>query len=307
MSILIKSELELHYMQEVASIATEVHRQIRNLIAPGVTTAQLERAAADVTVHNGAFPASMGYRYGGGGGGFPGCACFDVNNQVTNCIATDVSLKDGDIVGITVIIRKGNFFAKRHVTYPVGHVSDNVLKLLKTVEEALYCGIAASRSGNHLGDISHAIQQHIEKNGFSVVREYTGHGIGHNLHEDPLTPNITEPPFGLKLGTGPVLRPGMVLCLIPIANMGSWRTKALEDGSVVTEDGSLSAYASHMIAITGSEPMVLTSELKGERQTHNITSEYPDYRVFKRGDKISSRDIRREYARSSFPKRLYSG
>lgn len=146
MSILIKSELELHYMQEVASIATEVHRQIRNLIAPGVTTAQLERAAADVTVHNGAFPASMGYRYGGGGGGFPGCACFDVNNQVTNCIATDVSLKDGDIVGITVIIRKGNFFAKRHVTYPVGHVSDNVLKLLKTVEEALYCGIAASEA-----------------------------------------------------------------------------------------------------------------------------------------------------------------
>lgn len=245
--IIFKSEREIQYLREAGRIVALALRAVRQAVAPGVTTQELDEVARELIVAHGAIPAFKGY------GGFQGNICASVNEEVVHGIPGPKRLQAGDIISIDCGAICNGYYGDSAVTIPVGTIDPESERLLRVTEESLYQGIAAATVGNRLGDISHAVQCHVEAEGFSVVRDYVGHGIGRSMHEDPQIPNFGAP------GRGPLLKPGMVLAIEPMVNVGTYKVRTLKDGwTVVTADGKRSAHFEHTIAITPDGPKILT-------------------------------------------------
>jgi len=247
MGIIIKSEREIAVMRQAGKVVATVLRILSEKVKPGMKTKELDAIAAREVVKLGASPSFKGYH------GFPASLCVSVNDEVVHGIPGERVLNEGDIVSLDFGAIYNGFQGDAAVTVGVGEISPQAKKLMETTEGALKAGISAACPGARLGDVSTAIQDYTESRGYSVVREYTGHGIGREMHEEPQIPN-----FGLP-GTGPVLKKGMTLALEPMVNLGDWKTRVGNDHwAVYTADGSLSAHFEHTIAITDAEPQVLT-------------------------------------------------
>ncbi|NPV71795.1 MAG: type I methionyl aminopeptidase [Firmicutes bacterium] len=247
--IIIKSPAEIRKMKAAGAVVAGALRQVRSLIAPGVRTADIDMVVKEFIVKSGAVPAFKGFK------GFPASACVSVNEEVVHGIPGPRRLKDGDIVSVDVGAVLDGFVGDSSVTFTVGEVDDVTRRLIDVTRECLEKAIAACVPGGRLSDIGHAVQSHAEANGFSVVREYVGHGVGRSMHEDPQVPNFGPP------GLGPLLRTGMTLALEPMVNVGGHGVRLLQNRwTVVTQDGSLSAHFEHTVAITDSGPVVLTVE-----------------------------------------------
>jgi len=247
MGIIIKSDEEIAAMRQAGKIAATVLEVLKLQVRPGMKTKELDVIAARELERLGAKPSFKGYQ------GFPANLCVSVNDEIVHGIPGERVLNEGDIVSIDIGAIFTGFQGDAAVTIGVGKISPQARRLIETTEGALNAGIAAAYSGARLGDISAAIQQYAESRGYSVVREYTGHGIGREMHEEPQIPN-----FGLP-GMGPMLKKGVTLALEPMVNAGDWRTRLGNDHwTVLTADGSLSAHFEHTIAITNGEPEVLT-------------------------------------------------
>ena len=249
--ITLKTAHELAHMREAGRIVAEVLAEIREAVSPGVTTADLEAIADRIIVDKyAAIPSFKGYR------GFPSSVCASVNEEIVHGIPRARVLNEGDIVSVDVgAIYKG-FHGDSAITVAVGQIDDESQSLMDVTAGSLQVGIAAAKPGAFTTDISKAIQEYVESRGFSVVREYTGHGIGRNMHEDPQIPNYFEP----RLGGRVRLRPGMTFALEPMVNVGDWRTRVLDDRwTVVTADGTRSAHFEHTVAVTKNGPEILTS------------------------------------------------
>ena len=247
MSIIIKSDREIAVMRQAGRIVAAVLGVLSEQVRPGMKTKELDIITAREADRLGAKPSFKGYR------GFPANLCVSVNDEVVHGIPGERVLDEGDIVSLDFGAIFMGFQGDAAVTIGVGEISSQAKQLMETTEGALKAGIAAAHPGARLGDISAAIQHYAESRGYSVVREYTGHGIGREMHEEPQIPN-----FGLP-GTGPILKKGMTLALEPMVNAGDWRTRLGDDHwTVFTADGSLSAHFEHTIAITDGEPEVLT-------------------------------------------------
>jgi methionyl aminopeptidase len=245
--IVCKSPTEIERMRAANALVAQVLWELAALVAPGVTTADLDAAAEQKVRAAGAEPAFKGYR------GYPATLCASVNDQVVHGIPSKRALQSGDIVSLDMGVKLNGFFGDSAITVPVGRVSDDVKRLLRVTEEALEQGIARVRIGGRISDIGHAIQNHVEANGFSVVREFVGHGIGAALHEEPQIANYGDP------GRGPRLAAGMTLAIEPMVNMGKPAVRVLPDGwTAVTRDGSLSAHFEHTVAVTQDGPLVMT-------------------------------------------------
>ncbi len=245
--IVCKSPAQIERMRAANELVAGVLAELAATVAPGVTTAELDRQAEQLVRAAGAEPAFKGYR------GYPNTLCASVNDQVVHGIPSDRPLAEGDIISLDMGVKLNGYFGDSAVTVPVGKVTPAVKRLLCVTEEALAKGIEQARLGGRVSDIGHAIQTHVEANGFSVVREFVGHGIGAALHEEPQIANYGEP------GRGPRLTEGMVLAIEPMVNMGRPAVKLLADGwTAVTRDGSLSAHFEHTVAVTKTGPQVLT-------------------------------------------------
>ena len=243
----LKSEREVSLIKEASSIVAEVIHYTRPMVVPGVTTLKLNDSARELILKLGGIPAFKGYR------GFPGDICTSINEEVVHGIPGKRRLKDGDILSLDIGVKFGGYYGDAAVTIPVGNVSKEAKRLLEVTEEALYIGIGSARQGMRLSDLSHAIQTHAEKNGFSVVREFVGHGIGAKMHEEPQIPNFGEP------NHGPRLKNGMVLAIEPMINAGGLEVEILRDGwTAITKDRRLSAHFEHTVLITDKEPEILT-------------------------------------------------
>ena len=248
MSIVCKSSAELERMHRAGLIVWDVLSGVRSMAAPGVSTMELEEFAARRCAELKARPAFKGYR------GYPCVLCTSLNNEVVHGIPSERrKLKDGDILSVDFGVELDGYFADSAVTIPVGHVAPELEKLLRVTRESLDRAIAQMRPGNRLSDISHAVQSWVEPNGFSVVREFVGHGIGTKMHEEPQLPHYGPP------GRGPRLQQGMVLAIEPMVNAGGPGVRVLEDDwTAVTTDGSYSAHFEHTVAVTGNGPWILT-------------------------------------------------
>jgi methionyl aminopeptidase len=245
--IVCKSPAELERMRAANALVAEVLAHLASMVAPGVTTLDLDAEAETRVRAAGAEPAFKGYR------GYPNTLCASVNEQVVHGIPSPRPLAEGDIISLDMGVKLNGFYGDSAVTVPVGTVAPEVAALLRVTEEALDRGIERVRVGGRVSDIGHAIQQHVEASGFSVVREFVGHGIGASLHEEPQIANYGEP------GRGPRLAEGMTLAIEPMVNMGRPGVKVLGDGwTAVTKDGSLSAHFEHTVAVTREGPLVLT-------------------------------------------------
>ncbi len=245
--IVCKSAAEIEKMRAANQLVARVLEELAAMVAPGVSTADLDAAAEAKVRAAGAEPAFKGYR------GYPSTLCASVNEQVVHGIPNRRPLASGDIVSLDMGVKLSGYYGDSAVTVPVGAVSDDVRRLLRVTQEALETGIAQVRVGGRISDIGHAIQAYVEAQGFSVVREFVGHGIGAALHEEPQIANYGEP------GRGPRLAEGMTLAIEPMVNMGKAAVKVLGDGwTAVTKDGSLSAHFEHTVAVTKSGPDVLT-------------------------------------------------
>ncbi len=235
-------------MREASLIVADVLARLSLLVEPGVTTADLDAAAEKLVREAGAEPAFKGYR------GYPATLCASVNDEVIHGIPSVRVLVEGDIISLDMGVKLGGFYGDSAVTVPVGRVSGQALALLRVTQEALEKGIAQVRLGGRVSDIGHAVQTHVEAHGFSVVREFVGHGIGASLHEEPQIANYGE------AGRGPRLAEGMTLAIEPMVNMGRPGVKMLADGwTAVTRDGSLSAHFEHTVAVTKNGPVILTA------------------------------------------------
>ena len=242
-----KSKRELEKMRAAGQLVGTVLQSLREMVAPGITTMDLDRAAEKMIRDAGALPTFKGYN------GFPYSICASVNEQIVHGFPSNYELKEGDIFSIDCGVTLEGFVGDTATTVPVGRVSDDWLKLIRVTEECLDRAIQQCRPGNHLGDIGWAVQEHAEAHGYSVVRDYVGHGIGRRMHEDPQIPNYGRPGLGQKI------KAGYVFAVEPMVNLGSHYTKVLSDGwTVVTMDGLPSAHAEHTIAITEEGPEVLT-------------------------------------------------
>lgn len=245
--VVLKSRQEIVEMRAANRIVAEILDAIKGIVRPGITTEELNGFAEEKLREKKAKPAFKGYR------GYPKALCTSVNSQVVHGIPSRTPLKDGDLLSIDFGAYYKGFYGDAAITIPVGNVSDEALRLKKIAEEALYAGIEKAYAGNRLSDISFAIQSLVEKNGFSVVREFVGHGIGRSLHEEPQVPNFGSPGLGVRL------KAGMVLAIEPMINAGGSEVKILQDGwTAVTKDGSLSAHFEHTVAITEDGPVILT-------------------------------------------------
>ena len=245
--IFIKNDLELDLMKKAGKIVAETLLLLEHEIKPGISTKELDAIAEQFITEQGAKPSFKGLY------GFPATLCISVNNEVVHGIPGGYILKDGDIVSIDCGACLDGFHGDAARTFPVGNVSEDASKLIKVTEQSFFEGIKFAQIGNRLTDISHAIQDHIEANGFSVVKDFVGHGIGRDLHEDPEVPNFGRP------GRGPVLTKGMVLAIEPMVNVGTFKVRTLRnDWTVVTSDGSLSAHYENTVAILPDGPEVLT-------------------------------------------------
>ncbi len=245
--IIIKSLREIELLRKSNIIVAEVFKKLKGMIAPGVTTKELDLVAEDWIRSRGGVPAFKGYR------GFPATLCTSINEEVVHGIPGQRKLKEGDIISIDVGVNFKGYFGDAAMTFPVGEIDEEARRLLKVTEKALWIGIQEAKLGNRLYDISYAIQTWVEGHGFSVVRDFVGHGIGRDLHEEPQIPNFGSP------HQGPRLEKGMVFALEPMVNEGTYEVKVLQDGwTVVTSDGKRSAHFEHSIAITDGEAEILS-------------------------------------------------
>ncbi len=247
--IVLKSASEIAKMSLAGQIVADTLDELKRLVKPGVSTQELDRFAEAFIIKRGAKPAFKGYR------NFPASLCTSINEQVVHGIPSDRVLLGGDIIGLDLGAIVDGYYGDAAVTVPVGMIDPKVEQLLKVTEEALYRGIEQVRCGNRLSDISHAVQSCVEAAGFSVVRDFVGHGIGRELHEEPQVPNFGKP------GQGPRLKAGMVLAIEPMVNMGVSEVRILSDNwTAVTRDGSLSAHFEHTVAVTEDGPVILTQK-----------------------------------------------
>ncbi len=245
--IRIKSLAEVDILRKAGKILSSIISELKSSLTIGMTTKDVDLKAEAIIKKHHVLSAFKGYR------GFPGNACISVNEGVVHGIGNGRRIKAGDIVSLDVGIIYDDYYSDTAVTVPVGEVAPEVKRLLQVGEASLHKGIAQAKPGNHLSDISYAVQSYVELHGFSVVRDFVGHGIGRQLHEDPEIPNYGVP------GQGPVLEVGMVFAIEPMVNMGSHRTKVLSDGwTVVTEDGKPSAHFEHCVVVTQNGPEILT-------------------------------------------------
>lgn len=245
--IKIKSSEELILLREAGRILAGIYSELKSSLKIGMTTAEVDRIAEGLMIRQKVTPAFKGYR------GFPASACISVNDEVVHGIPGPRVIRDGDIVSIDIGIIHRGFYSDMALTVGFGTLDASLQKLLDVTRQGLLKGIAEARPGNRLGDISHAIQKYVESKGLSIVRDFVGHGIGRELHEDPEIPN-----YGAA-GTGPVLKTGMVFAIEPMVNLGTCQTKILNDGwTVVTADHKPSAHFEHTVAITESGPVILT-------------------------------------------------
>jgi methionyl aminopeptidase len=253
MGIEIKSANEIAEMRQAGHIVAEILKVMAKQIKPGMKTKELDTIAQKELKNRGAESSFKGYR------GYPATVCVSVNDEIVHGIPGDRVLKNGDVVALDFGAIYHGFHGDAALTVPVGEVTPEAMRLIEATRDSLEHGISAAKAGARLGDVCAAIQIYAESRGYSVVREYTGHGIGRQMHEDPQIPNSTEPPYGIKAGTGPVLKKGMTLALEPMLNIGDWHTRVAGDHwTVLTVDGSLSAHFEHTIAIDNNEPEVLT-------------------------------------------------
>lgn len=251
----IKSKREIELMREVCRITALTHKAIEEAIKPGVTTLELDRIAEKTIRENGGIPAQKGYPSGEKGvPDFPSSICASVNDEVIHGIPSSrVKLKEGDVISIDLVAYKNGFNGDAARTYIVGKGSKNAEKLVEITKQAFFEGIKYARAGNRIGDVCHAIGEFVEKNGYSVVKEFQGHGIGRSMHEDPGIPN-----YG-KAGKGIKLEPGMTLAIEPMVIEKNPDILVLDDGwTIITEDGSLAAHYENTILITEKEPEILT-------------------------------------------------
>lgn len=245
--IICKTPKEIEIMREAGRIVAKTHQELKKHIAPGITTRELDRIAEEYILSKDAIPSFKGYN------GFRGSICASVNNELVHGIPGDRALNEGDIISIDIGAKYNGYHGDSAWTYAVGTIDENSQKLLEVTEESLYQGLKEAKPGERLSNISHAIQKYVEANGFSIVREYVGHGVGQDLHEDPDIPHFGPP------NKGPVLKPGMVLAIEPMVNAGSRYVKTLaDDWTVVTVDGKWCAHFEHTIAITETGFEILT-------------------------------------------------
>jgi len=245
--VIIKLPEEIEKARASNRIVAEVLSRLREKVKPGVATKELDRIAEEIVTKKGAKPAFKGYR------GYPYSLCTSVNEEVVHGMPSSRTLNEGDIIGLDFGVYYQGFFGDATITLPVGKVAPNARRLLEVTEKSLYRGIEQAIEDNRLGDISAAVQQTVEAAGFSVVRDFVGHGIGRGLHEEPQIPN-----YGKK-GRGVQLKAGMILAIEPMVNEGSYHVRVLPDGwTVVTEDGKLSAHFEHSVAITDNGPIILS-------------------------------------------------
>ncbi len=245
--IILKSPDEIEKISLACRIVAEILKDLEEIVRPGISTKDIERFVEKAMVERGAVPAFKGYR------NYPSSVCTSVNDQVVHGIPSSAVLRDGDIISVDLGAYMNGFYGDAAVTLPVGTVSPLAARLIEVTRDALMLGIERVKPGNRVTDISYAVQRHVEKNGFSVVRAFVGHGIGRSLHEEPQIPNFGEP------GHGPRLREGMTLAIEPMVNAGHYEISILEDGwTAVTADGSLSAHWEHTVAVTRNGARILT-------------------------------------------------
>jgi methionyl aminopeptidase len=246
--IICKTPRELEIMREAGRIVALTHQELKKYITPGVTTKELDQIAEEFIRKQDAIPSFKGYN------GFRGSICASVNNELVHGIPGDRILNDGDIISIDIGAKFNGYHGDSAWTYSVGMIDDETKRLLEVTEESLYKGLNEAKPGERLSNISNKIQTYVEENGFSIVREYAGHGIGQDLHEDPEIPHYGPP------NKGPLLKPGMVLAIEPMVNAGSRYVRTLaDDWTVVTVDGKMCAHFEHTIAITDSGYEILTT------------------------------------------------
>lgn len=243
----LKSETELEIMKRASRILSGIMRKLQEFVRAGITTAEIDGLAKALAQKEDALPAFKGYK------GFPANICTSVNEEIVHGIPGGRILKEGDIISLDFGINYEGFFSDAAITIAVGRIDSRLKKLIEVTRSALNCGIKEARPDNHLSDVSYAIQNYVERHGFSVVRQFVGHGIGRNLHEEPEVPNFGRP------HQGPQLKSGMVLAIEPMVNMGAWESRILDNGwTAVSLDGSASAHFEHTVAITETGPEVLT-------------------------------------------------
>ncbi|SNS39625.1 methionine aminopeptidase, type I [Anaerovirgula multivorans] len=245
--IYIKSRQEIEIMRKAGKIVGETHELLREAVKPGITTKELDELAEAYIIKRGGIPAFKGY------GGFPASICTSINHEVVHGIPGLKRLEDGDIISIDIGVFFEGYCGDAAKTHGVGKISEQAQKLIDVTKQSFYEGIKYAYEGYRLSDISHAIQTYVEKEEFSVIRNYVGHGIGTKMHEEPQVPNYGTP------GKGPRLQAGMVLAIEPMINVGTYEVKVLSDGwTVITLDGKYSAHYEHTVAITQGEPEILT-------------------------------------------------
>jgi len=244
----LKSEDELRMLKTSGAILAKVMRGLEKYVAPGVSTCEIDALAEELVLANNALPAFKGYR------GYPATLCTSINEEIVHGIPSGRRLAEGDIVGIDLGVNYQGYFSDAAITIPIGNVSPAVKKLIDVARDSLAAGIKEAKAGNRLFDISARIQRLVEESGFSVVRQFVGHGIGLSLHEDPEIPNFGQP------HQGPLLKEGMVLAIEPMVNMGGWESEILDNGwTAVTRDRLPSAHFEHTVAITAKGPEILTN------------------------------------------------
>ena len=245
--IIRKSKAEIERMRTAGLIVAQVLERLQEMVEPGITTRDLDHEAERMIVGAGAYPTFKGYH------GYPSSICTSINDEVVHGIPGKRKLRDGDVVGIDCGATYSGYVGDAAVTVPVGKVSDPVKRLLEATQQSLYRAIEECRVGNRLGDVCNAVQSYVEPLGYSVVRNYCGHGIGRAMHEEPQVPNYGKP------GTGLILREGLVIAIEPMINLGHEDVKVLSDGwTVITMDGQPSAHFEHTVAITEEGPQILT-------------------------------------------------
>lgn len=250
MPIVLKSAADIERMKAASAVVAAVHSHLESLIQPGITTRELDSVAHDLILAAGGHPSFLGYH------GYPASICASINHVVLHGIPGETILRDGDIISIDLGVKLGGFHGDAAVTYAVGSVAAEAQRLIDTAEACFWDGYAQMRDGGRLGDVAAAVQCRAESEGFSVIRDYTGHGIGRSMHEEPAVLN-----YGVR-GTGTRLRSGMTLALEPMIAVGSSETRVLDDGwTVVTADSSLAAHFEHTVAILEEGAVVLTSRL----------------------------------------------
>lgn len=247
--IVLKTCHEIDLMKESGKISARALKFAGEAVEPGVTTEHIDEVVRKYLKSQGATSSSLGY------GGFPKTCCISVNNQVIHGIPSkDKIIKNGDIVSIDICSKFRGYHTDNAYTFPCGDISENAKRLLEATKESLYEGIRAAKAGSRIGDIGYAVEGYVKARGYSVIRDFVGHGVGAQLHEDPSVPNYGRP------GHGPRLVPGMTLAIEPMVNEGSEKVSVLDDGwTVLTEDGKLSAHFEHTIAVTSEGPVIITN------------------------------------------------